>query len=111
MKVQIRRGSVKVTAALRAHVERRLGLVLGRFGDRVGSVTVRFLPDGQDKVCQIELALRPEKIRIVGSHADAFAAVNHAAERVSASVARALERQRDSEGGWRLLGASGSKII
>jgi ribosomal subunit interface protein len=103
MKVQIRRGGVKLTAALRAHIERRLGLVLGRFGDRVASVVVRFLPEAGDQCCQIELALRPQKIKIEGSHADAFAAVNHATERISISVARALERER--EGDWRAVGA------
>jgi ribosome-associated translation inhibitor RaiA len=103
MTVQIRRGGVKLTAALRAHIERRLGLVLGRFGDRVGSVVVRFLPDGGDKCCQIELTLRPQKIKIIGSHADPFAAVNHAAERITLSVARALERERGDDD-WRAVG-------
>jgi ribosome-associated translation inhibitor RaiA len=108
MKVQIRRGGVKLTAPLRAHIERRLGLVLGRFGDRVGSVVVRFLADGGDKRCQIEVALRPQKMKIERSHADAFAAVNHAAERISISVARALERER--EGDWRTDGVRVPKL-
>ena len=94
MKVQIRTGRLKVTAALRAHVERRLGLLLGRFGERIGSVVVRFSGEGDDKHCRIDLGLRPRPIRIEDSHADPFAALNHAAERASRSVARAVERER-----------------
>jgi ribosome-associated translation inhibitor RaiA len=72
-------------------------------------VVVRFLADGGDNCCQIELALRPQKIKIEGSHADPFAAVNHAAERISISVARALERERDND--WRVVGGRVPKTI
>jgi ribosomal subunit interface protein len=95
MRVQIRKGRVKVTAALRAHVERRLGLALGRFGERIGPVVVRFSPLGDDSRCEIDLGLRPRKIRIEDSHADPFAALNHAADRISRSVARVLDRERE----------------
>jgi len=100
MKIQIREHDVEVTKILRSHVERRLGLALGRFAERIGRVTVRFSEsDGHqralDKRCQIEVGLRPTSVRVEDVDADPFIAVDHAADRVSRSVARALERQRD----------------
>jgi ribosomal subunit interface protein len=90
---------VEVTDALRVHVERRLGLALGRFGDRIGRVRVRFSEaeakagDGH-KRCQIQIGLRPLSVDVVDCDADLFAADNTAVARASRSVARALERER-----------------
>src|SRR5882672_10463633 len=88
MKIHIRKRNVEVTKILRAHVESRLGLALGRFGERIGRVIVRFSDtDGHrsalDKRCQI----------------DVFVAVDHATDRVSRSVARALEREHEWDEG------------
>ena len=47
-----------------------------------------------DKRCQIEVGLRQRSVRVEDMNADLFTAVDHAADRVSRSVARALERQR-----------------
>jgi ribosomal subunit interface protein len=102
MKVQIRERDVSVTSALRAHVERRLGLALGRFAGRIGPVTVRFFDDAGDKRCQIDVGLRPRKVRVEDTNADPFAAVDHASDRVSSTVARALDREREwDDGGTR----------
>jgi ribosomal subunit interface protein len=94
LKVQIRSGRVKVSAAVRAHVERRVGLALGRFGERIGLVVVRLSPAGEDQRCQINVSLRPRKVQIEDRHTDLLAAVNHASERVAGSVSRLLERER-----------------
>lgn len=103
MQIQIRQGDVQVTEALRVHVERRLGLALGRFGDRIGRVLVRLSqakvePDGSVTRCQIDVGLRPVNVRAGDTHADLFAAVEHATDRVSRSVARALELERERNG-------------
>lgn len=96
MKIQIRERDVEVTEILRAHVERRLGLALGRFAERIARVMVRF-SGASDQLggsivrCQIHVGLRPLSVRAVDTDADLFAAVNHATDRVSRSVARALE--------------------
>ena len=100
MKVEIRQRDVEVTEVLRAHVERRLGLALGRFGDRIGRVMVRFSgADGLtgEKVtrCQIDVSLRPQNVRAGDTDADLFAAVDNATDRVSRSVARILELESD----------------
>jgi len=100
VKVEIREQNVQVTEVLRAHVERRLGLALGRFGDRIGRVTVRFSgPNGQTgdpaTRCQIDVRLRPQNVRAGDTDANLFLAVDHASDRVSRSVARILEFENE----------------
>ena len=100
MKVEIRERDVEVTEVLRAHVERRLGLALGRFGDRIGRVMVR-LSGANDRTgeqatrCQIDVRLRPQSVRAGDTDADLFAAVDNASDRVSRSVARILELENE----------------
>jgi putative sigma-54 modulation protein len=101
VKVEIRRQrNVQVTEVLRAHVEGRLGLALGRFGDRIGRVTVRFSGQNgrtgeQATRCQIDVSLGPRNVRAGDTDADLFAAVDHASDRVSRSVARALDLESE----------------
>jgi len=95
MKVHVWGHDVEITAVLRAYVERRLGLALGRFGERIGQVTVRISSTDVDRSCRIDVSLRPRKLRIEGADADALRAVDYAAERVSSSLTRALERERE----------------
>jgi putative sigma-54 modulation protein len=100
MKIHIRKRNIEVTKILRAHVESRLRLALGRFGERIGRVTVRFSDtDGRrsalDKRCQIDVGLRPRSVQVEDMDVDLFVAVDHATDRVSRSVARALQRERD----------------
>ena len=97
IKVQIRKTNVEISEVLRIHVERRLGLALARFADRIGRVVVRFShadgePRGSHKCCEIQVGLQPVRVRAEDIDQDLFAAVNHATERASRSVARALER-------------------
>jgi len=99
MQIRIREHDVEVTEALRVHVERRLGIALGRFGDKIGRVVVRLSSARVDagslvKRCQIDVGLRPIEVRADDVDADLFAAVNHASDRIARSVARALELQR-----------------
>jgi len=96
MKIQIPKCEVDVTDVLRVHVERRLGLALARFADRIGRVTVRFShadggAPGGNKRCQIEVGLRPGRLDVEDIDVDLFAALNRATDRASRSVARALE--------------------
>jgi len=95
LKVHVWGRDVEITEVMRAHVKRCLGLALGRFGERIGQVTVRISGAGVDNRCRIDVGLRPRKLRIEGMDADPLRAVDHAAERVSSSVARALERERE----------------
>ena len=99
MKIQIPKCDVDVTAVLRDHVERRLGLALARFAAQIGRVTVRFShADGDAKGvhmrCRIEVGLRPQRLDVEDTDLDLFAAVNHATDRASRSVARAVGQGR-----------------
>ena len=98
-KIEIHQRHIEITDVLRVHVQDRLGLALGRFADRIGRVVVRFShadrhPSGAEKRCQIEVGLRSRSIDVEDTDADLFAAVNHATDRASRSVARALEWER-----------------
>ena len=98
-KIQIRHHDVVISDVLRVHVERRLGLALARFADRIGRVIVRFSQaDGDAEVghkrCQIEVGLRPQRVDVEDTDIDLFAAVNHATDRAARSVARVFEREQ-----------------
>jgi ribosome-associated translation inhibitor RaiA len=98
MRVQIREGKVKVTEVLRAHVERTLGLALGRFADRIDKVLVQFEDNDGETCCRVAVGLKSRRIQVEGVEDDRFAAVVHAAERASKSVDRALDGEIWTEG-------------
>jgi len=103
VKVDIRQRDVEVSDLLRAHVVRRLGLALGRFGDRIGRVIVRLSGANggvgdQATRCQIDVSLRPRNVRAGDTDTDLFAAVDNASDRVSRSVARILELEGERGG-------------
>ena len=104
MKIHIQNRNVEVTKILRAHVESRLGLALARFGERIGRVIVRFSDtngrlNALDKRCQIDVGLRQRSVRVEDMDVDLFVAVDNATDRVSRSVARALEREHEWDKG------------
>jgi hypothetical protein len=77
----------------------QLGLALGRFGDRIGSVVGRLWEETdhggpQGKRCRIEVALPPRKVCVEEADVDLLIAINRAAQRASRSVAHALEREQ-----------------
>jgi ribosomal subunit interface protein len=104
MKIRIRERNVALSAELRAHVERRLDFALARFGNEIAHVIVQF-PDGEHedkgaaKRCRIDVALRPANVHVEDTDPNLFAAVSHAAQRLSRSVARAIEHGRHRNGG------------
>jgi putative sigma-54 modulation protein len=96
MKIQVRTREVELSEGVRAHLDRRLGLALGRFGERIGKVSVRFTnadarTGGADKRCRIDVSLQPRTVTVEDADVDLFIAVDRAADRVSRSVARACE--------------------
>ena len=97
MKIGIRAHDVELTESLRAHVERRIGFALGRFGALVDSVIVRLSDTndhrrGIDKRCQIDVGL--PSVKVDATDADLFAAVDRAAHRAARAVTHALDRSR-----------------
>ena len=95
MRVEIRGRNVKVSAALKSHVERRLAFALDAFGDRVDGAVLRFSDSGDSRVCELSLALRPSgSVRVRQAGDDLYAAVDLCAERASRAVSRAIDRKR-----------------
>ena len=100
MRMTARNGGVEWTESLRRHAERRLAFALGRFDDRLGTVTVR-LSDlngprgGVDKECRIHLRLlRRPALVVQCTDSDAYSAISIAAERAGRAVARELANER-----------------
>ncbi len=102
MQVDIRTGKIEVNEALRAHVDHRLRFALGRFGERIVKVKVRFedangARGGVDKQCQIAVALRPSgNVMVEDIDTDLHAVVDRAVDRAARAVDRDLQRRRDA---------------
>jgi ribosomal subunit interface protein len=84
---------------LREHLERRLAFALGSFGDRFAHVAVhlsltQIVGAAPSQRCEIEVTLRPRRVRVADAGADAFKAIENAAGRLKRSITRALERER-----------------
>ncbi|HZO14220.1 MAG TPA: ribosome-associated translation inhibitor RaiA [Polyangiaceae bacterium] len=95
-KIKIRERRVAVSEALQEHVEKRVGFALARFGERIGRVIVRFSTDGGHKCCEIAVDVGKRIVWAEDTDIDLFAAVDHASQRVSRSVARALARDLEA---------------
>ena len=100
MTIRLTARNVALTDRLRVHVRRRLALALGRFGERIDKVSVRFMGIDAGQAppqtrCRIAVALHPRCVSVEDVDADLFAAADGATDRLSRSVARALEREQD----------------
>ncbi len=84
--------------AFKFYVDRRLRFALGRFGGRVGPITVRILGDGREKSrCRIDAEVLPfGRIAVDESDVDLFAAIDRATGRIGRLFGRKLERARDA---------------
>jgi ribosomal subunit interface protein len=106
MRLQFRRRNLEVSPELRGSVERRLRFVLGRFGKRIGRVTIHLAEcnstqGSMGKRCRIVVRLlRSGEVTIDDRDEDLDAVVNRAMDRVGPAVRRELERQREEAGPW-----------
>jgi hypothetical protein len=90
------RSPQRLEHGLREAIRRRLQFVLGRYGPRLGRVTVHLTgpADGATARCRVVAGLVPEgEVRIDVHEADARTALEHAAARLGPAVARALRRE------------------
>lgn len=103
MKIHVRSKHLAVDETVRSYVERRLEFSLGRLATRILRATVQIVDlngprGGEDKVCRVEVRLRPTGTVFVEERdADLYAALDRGADRAGRSVARALKRERDLE--------------
>ena len=102
MNIELRIGNAGVADALRRYVERRLHFALGRFGDRVGGVSVRLYGSGNTPNCKCRMSaeLQPfGNVVVEERDPDLFTAIDRAAGRLGRRVARELDRIRDIKTG------------
>lgn len=99
MQVTIRTRKIEVNTALRTHVDRRFRFALGRFGERIVSVSVGFEDangerGGVDKHCRVAVALRPTgRVFIEDVDTDLRTVVDRVADRAARAVDRDLHRR------------------
>jgi hypothetical protein len=100
MRIQIRRRDGILTSAAKIGIERRLALALGRFGERIGTVTVNLWANGSsaERRCQINVSLTPaRKVTVEHRDPDLLIATARAAQQVRRAIARVLELEREVE--------------
>jgi ribosomal subunit interface protein len=101
MHVAMHINAADLTEALRSYVNRRLRFALGRFGGRVGQVTVRIGEDGPNESrCRISTEVVPfGRVAVEESDHDLFVAIDRATGRLGRLFRRELERLRDARVG------------
>lgn len=101
MRFDIQARDFTLTAALRAHAERRLRFALARADDQLLGVVMR-LSDingprgGTDKRCRIQVLLQGlPNVVVEDTQRDLYVAIDRATDRIGRAVARRLARQRE----------------
>ena len=97
MQIDFRVQNLALVEAVQRYVERRLLFGLGRFGDRVGEVSVRICPiAGGEHQCRISTELRPfGRVAVRETDSDLFAAIDRATGRIGRLFGRELQRVRE----------------
>ena len=113
MKIDVRFRGLAPSLELREHTQRRIHFHLSRFGAEVTAVVVRIADvngpkAGVDKRCQVTVrGPRIDSATLNEMSADAYTAVDLAAERIGRAVGRELDRARsDRRSGFPLGRAS-----
>lgn len=105
MNIDIWMKDIKGDETARDQIERRFRFRLDRFSSRIGRVKVRITDlngprGGADKVCGIDIRLRPKgSVFVEHIDEDVFAAVDRASDRAARSIARAIKRMQRFERG------------
>jgi ribosome hibernation promoting factor len=101
MHVRLNADDADASNAIRGYVERRLRLVLSRFGARVGHITVRIRADGPSaNHCKIVAELVPfGQVVVDQADHDLFIAIDRATGKMGRQFDRQLERIRNSRVG------------
>jgi putative sigma-54 modulation protein len=97
MRISMHTGDIDVVGAIESYIQRRLHFALGRFGSRVGQVSVRIGAHGRSNVsCDIIAEVLPwRRVTVQESDADLFSAIDRATGRIGRLFGRELERARD----------------
>ena len=87
-----------ISGAFRSYIERRLRFSLGRFGDRVGPISVRLKANGPTgHKCSMSAVILPSgRITVTETDFDLFSAIDRAAGKLGQQFGRELDRIRDA---------------
>ena len=97
MHIEFRIQNTDPAEVLKGYIERRLRFALGRFGHRVGQITVRISGNANEIECRIASELRPfGKVAVRENDSDLLAAVDRAAGRVGRLFGHELQRMREA---------------
>ncbi|MGE5111324.1 MAG: HPF/RaiA family ribosome-associated protein [Acidobacteriaceae bacterium] len=101
MHVAINLNNADLVEPFKSYAERRLRFALGRFGGRVGHVTVRISEDGPTQHrCRISAEVLPfGRVAVEETDPDLFAAIDRATGRIGRLFGRELERAREARVG------------
>ncbi len=101
MQTDLRIQNTDVAEMLKGYIERRLRFALGRFGDRVGQVSVRITGNASgENECRISTEVRPfGRVAVRETDPDLFAAIDRATGRVGRLFGREVQRVREARTG------------
>lgn len=97
MQLDVRTHNLDISEVLTNYVERRLRFALGRFGERVGQISVRLCRNARTEMeCRISTELKPfGRVAVEETDTDLFTAVDRATGRVGRLFGRELQRSHD----------------
>jgi ribosome-associated translation inhibitor RaiA len=98
MRIAMLTSEVDLGGAVESYVERRLRFALGRFGARVGELSVRLKADGRSSFsCGISAAIVPAgRVTVEEWDPALFSAIDRATGRIGRLFAHELERIHDA---------------
>lgn len=101
MQLDVRIHNVDVSEIINNYLERRLRFALGRFGERVGNISVRVSRNARTEMeCRISTELRPfGRVAVEETDTDLFAAIDRATGRIGRLFGRELQRTHDARVG------------
>jgi ribosomal subunit interface protein len=98
MHLIMRIDDIDLAEALKTYIERRLRFSLGRFGNRVGQISIRIKGNGPaGSRCRISTEVVPfGHVAVEETSHDLFAAIDAATGRIGRLFGRELERAREA---------------
>ena len=104
MNISVRGRHVDVGGPFHTYAQRRLRFAVGEFDDHVSDIDVRITDQngprgGIDKSCLVAAAVIGGPLLARAEATNAYTAVDRAAQRLRAQVARRVERRRHNGGG------------
>jgi putative sigma-54 modulation protein len=98
MHISIHVNAPDANKALNSYIDRRLRYALGRYGSRVGSITVNIGGKGPMQVrCRLAAEVLPSgRVAVEEKDADLFTAIDRATGRIGRLFGRELERIRQA---------------